>query len=104
MKRINKLWLFSLLAILIAGGMAFWAGYATNKAQKEELQAQLKDLTDKEKRSVVERRISAHICAYSLNQANSAFWQSCRDKALPSTVLDETMRLTDQREQFGTKA
>ena len=55
-------------------------------------------------RKTLERWVSAHRCAYSLNQANSAFWQSCRDKALPSTVMDETMRLTDQREQFGTKA
>lgn len=90
MKRINKLWLFSLLAILIAGGMAFWAGYATNKAQKEELQAQLKDLTDKEKRSVVERRISAQMEEIALEQKKISDQQ--REEAVQQTRIADEMR------------
>ena len=79
-----------MLAILIAGGMAFWAGYATNKAQKEELQAQLKDLTDKEKRSVVERRISAQMEEIALEQKKISDQQ--REEAVQQTRIADEMR------------
>lgn len=90
MKKLNKLWLFSLLAIFIAGGLAFWAGYATNKAQKEELQAQLKDLTDKEKRSVIERRISAQMEEIALEQKEISDHQ--REAAEQQTRIADEMR------------
>ncbi len=90
MKKLNKLWLFSLLAIFIAGGLAYWAGYAVNKAQKEELQAQLKDLTEKEKRSVIERRISAQMEEIAVEQKKISDQQ--REEAVQQTRIADEMR------------
>ena len=58
MNKINKIWLLAALAFVAAGGLAYWAGYTANSRQKEELQTQLKELTEKEKRSTIERSIS----------------------------------------------
>ena len=78
-----------------------WASRASQVSDNVKA-AELEPLSAEQKEAV--RRICAHRRTISLSKADCVFWQSCRNKALPSTVMDETMRLTDQREQFGTKA
>lgn len=90
MNRINKLWLIILLAILVAGSIAFWVGYSVNNTQKKELQAQLKDLTDKEKRSAIERRISAQMEEIAIEQTEISDQQ--REEALQQTRIANEMR------------
>lgn len=87
----------SLLAVLIAGIIAFWAGYSANSRENKELQAQLKDLTEKEKRSAIERSISTQMEEIAYQQKEISDQQ--REEALQQTSIANEMRRRSEIER-----
>ena len=85
------------LAVVTAGGLAFWAGYTANKRQNEELQAQLKDLTEKEKRSAIERSISLQMEEIAYQQKEISDEQ--REEAIEQTKIANEMRRRSEVER-----
>ena len=85
------------LAVVTAGGLAYWAGYSVNSRQNEELQAQLKDLTEKEKRSAIERSISLQMEEIAYQQKEISDEQ--REEAIEQTNIANEMRRRSEIER-----
>lgn len=89
--------MLGVLAVVTAGGLAFWAGYSANSRQNEELQAQLKDLTEKEKRSAIERSISLQMEEIAYQQKEISDEQ--RLEAIEQTNIANEMRRRSEIER-----
>ena len=81
--------IYATLALLGLGG-AFWVGYNANPSNNEELKAQLKDLTEKEKRSAIERSISSQMQEIAYQQKDISDQQ--REEAVQQTRIANEMR------------
>lgn len=89
MKLHKNILIYATLALLGLGG-AYWIGYNANPSNNEELKAQLKDLTEKEKRSAIERSISSQMQEIAYQQKDISDRQ--REEAVQQTRIANEMR------------